>query len=402
MHSRTDYIMTKEEVYGYAENWLSTALRLNYEGRKCTTSVLFRILLIAAGRVVSLFAACRDLADAPCSRTVYNALLATLPDMRELQTRLNRSLCHKLPKALLRKSRILAIDLTLIPYHGKPAFDIKEIFRSKPKSGTSHFHAYATAAVIHKGHRYTVALMPVEYGVRMKDVVQKLVKLIRRRGIKIRYLLLDKGFYSVSVLSYLKRAKLGYIVPILLRGRRKRDKNAPPTGMRALLKKKNGYDRQTITGQDGQRKKARLTINVCVASKDYLHEKTGKNHRKKLLFAISKVRLTWREIRELYRKRFGIETTYRQMNEARIKTCTRDPRLRLLFVAIALVLRNVWVWIHFQLAKRKSSEEPQLFLELLRFEEMLLWITQTVQQALGADKTLGIDYETYKRLTENR
>ncbi len=123
-----------------------------------------------------------------------------------------------------------------------------------------------------------------------------------------------------------------------------------------------------------------------------------RRQRKKLLYAISKVRRTWREIRELYRKRFGIETTYRQMNEARIKTCTRDPRARLLFVAIALVLRNVWVWIHFKLAKGKYSEEPQLFLELLRFKEMLLWITQTVQQALGADKTQGIDYEAYKRL----
>ena len=192
MRSRTNYIITKEEVYSYSENWLSTALRLDYEGRKCTTSVLFRILLIAAGRVVSLFAACRDLADAPCSRTVYDALSATLPDIRELEKRLNRSLCHKLPKALLRKSRILAIDLTLIPYHGRPAFDSKEIFRSKPKSGTSHFHAYATTAVVHKGYRYTVALMHVEYGVSMKEVVKQLGQLIRRRGIKIRYLLLDK------------------------------------------------------------------------------------------------------------------------------------------------------------------------------------------------------------------
>ena len=90
------------------------------------------------------------------------------------------------------------------------------------------------------------------------------------------------------------------------------------------------------------------------------------------------------------------------MNEARIKTCTRDPRIRLLFVAIALVLRNVWVWIHFKLAKGKYNEEPQLFLELLRFQEMLLWITQTVQKALGADKTHGIDYETYQRLAANR
>jgi len=65
MRSRTNYIMTKEEVYKYSENWLSTALRLDYEGCKCTISVLFRILLIAAGRVVSVFAACWDLADAP-------------------------------------------------------------------------------------------------------------------------------------------------------------------------------------------------------------------------------------------------------------------------------------------------------------------------------------------------
>jgi hypothetical protein len=213
-------------------------------------------------------------------------------------------------------------------------------------------------------------------------------------------LLLDKGFYSISVLSYLKRVKLGYIIPILLRGRKKKGKQSPPTGMRALLTKKNGYYRRTITGKNGNTKKAQLAINVCVASKDYLHEKTDKKRRKKLLFAISKVRHTWREIRELYRKRFGIETTYRQMNEARIKTCTRDPRLRLLFVAIALVLRNVWVWIHFKLAKGKYREDPQLFLELIRFKEMLLWITQTVQQALGADKTEGIDCETYKRLAE--
>ena len=87
---------------------------------------------------------------------------------------------------------------------------------------------------------------------------------------------------------------------------------------------------------------------------------------------------------------------------ARIKTCTRDPRLRLLFVAIALVLRNVRVWIHFKIAKGKQSEEPQLFLELLRFKEMLLWITQSAGQTLGADKTQGIDYETYKRLVAKR
>ena len=399
MRSRkSDYILTKEEVHGYANYWLGTALRLEYEGRKCTSTTLLQILLIAASRVVSVLAACRDLADAPSNVTVFNALYGTLPGVKELEKRLNLALVTKVPRALTRKSRVVAIDLTLIPYHGQAAYDEKEIYRSKPKSGTSHFHAYATAVVIHNGYRYTLALTRVEYGEAMKDVVQRLLAIVRRRSVKIRYLLLDKGFFSVSVMTYLKRAGYGFIIPVVLRGRKKSDPKAPLTGMRAVSKKKNGFYRRTIEGRD-KKKKISTEVTICVASKDYIQEKTNKNRRKKLLYAIWKIRRTWREIREIYRKRFGIEATYRQMNEARIKTCARDPRIRLLFVGIALVLRNVWVWIHFRFAKEKHTEEPQLFLELLRFKEMLLWITQVVQHILGSDKTKGLDYQTYERLT---
>jgi len=398
MRSQADYIITKTEAHGYAEDWLGTALRLEYQGYKCTTSVILQVLLIAASRVVSLFAACRDLADAPTDQAIRDALAATLPPITELERRLNRALVTDVPKSLYRKSRMVAIDLTLIPYHGKPAVDKKEIYRSKAKCGTTHFHAYATAVVVHKGYRYTVALTRVERGEAMKDVVQRLLKRVRALGIKVRFLLLDKGFYSVEVMTYLKRAGQRFIIPVALRGRKPK-RGQPLKGVRALIKKKNGYYKQTLTGKRGENKKATTEVLICVASKDYTHEKTGKRHRKKLLYALWKVRRTWREIRDLYRKRFGIETSYRQMNEARIKTNTRDPAMRLLFVGIALVLRNVWVWIHFRFAKNKYSDEPELFLELLRFKELLLWITQVVQQLLGADRTIGLDRDTYERLT---
>jgi putative transposase len=362
--------------------------------------VLFQVLLIAAARVVSLFAACRDLADAPTDQTIRTALGAALPEITELQRRLNLSLVTHLPKALRRKSRMLAVDLTLIPYHGQPAHDKKEIYRSAPKSGTTHFHAYATAVVLHKGYRYTLALTRVERGESMKPVLQRLLAIVGRRGVKIRFLLLDKGFYSVEVFSYLRRAGHGYIVPAVPAGRKPKNPRTPPRGLRALLRKNHGYYPVTVTSAKKKGKKTKsIVVTICVASKYYIHEKTGRRRRKKLLFAVWKVHRTPREIRETYRKRFGIETSYRQMNEARIKTCTRDPRLRLLFVGIALVLRNVWVWIHFRFAKGKLSAEPQLFLELLRFQEMLLWITEMVQKALGADKTLGLDRQTYERLT---
>jgi len=31
----------------------------------------------------------------------------------------------------------------------------------------------------------------------------------------------------------------------------------------------------------------------------------------------------------------------------------------------------------------------------------LYWITQVIEHALGADKTLGLDYQTYQRLMAN-
>ena len=397
MHSQLEYIITKQEVHGYADLWLGAALKLEYQGYTCNGAVLLQILLIAACRVVSIFAACRDLADAPSDDTVFDALRATLPGIAELEKRLNRALCTELPKALTRRSRKIAIDLTLIPYHGQPAFDEKEIYRSKPKSGTSHFHAYATAVVVHKGYRFTLALTYVQRGEALKDVLQRLIRLVRQQGVKIKYVLLDKEFCSVEVMQYLKRANYGFIIAAPVRGRKKKKKNEPVSGLRALRKKKNGYYSHTFTRQEKGESK-RVTVTICVAGKSYRHKKTGKKKYKKLLYAIWKVRRTPREIREEYRKRFGVETSYRQMNEARIKTCTRDPRLRLLFVGVALVLRNVWVWLHFRLAKAKYSEEPYMFLELMRFKEMLLWITQIVQSNLGADKTGGIKVVDYQRL----
>jgi len=230
----------------------------------------------------------------------------------------------------------------------------------------------------------------------MEDVVRRLLEIVRQRQVKIKFLLLDKGFFTAAVMDSLKQAELGFIIPAVARGRKPKP-GRPVTGLRALRRKRHGYYRHVLRRKvDGEQREVEVTI--CVASRNYRHGKTGKRRSKPLMYALWKVRQTPTKIRELYRLRFGIETSYRQMNQARIRTCTRDPRLRLLFVAIALVLRNVWVWFHHRLAVRKNSEEPILLLELMRFEEMLLWITQVLQQLLRADQIAGIELEAYQRL----
>jgi hypothetical protein len=396
MRSQHEYIVTKDEVYGTASYWLASAVKWEYEGRTCTAGTLIQTLLIAAARVVSIYAACRELADAPCDQTIRNALNANLPDIKTLERQLNRGLATELPKALLRKKRALAIDLTLIPYHGQPAHSKNEIFRSSPKSGTTHFHAYATVVVVHKGLNYTLAVTAVTRNEPMKEVVQRLVQIVRQRQVKIKFLLLDKGFFHAAVIAYLNRAKLGFVIPAVPRGRKPKP-GRRATGLRALRRKPHGYYQHTLRGKV-HGKQRDVTMTICVASRSYRHGKTGQRKRKPLLYAISKVRRNPIAIRELYRRRFGIETSYRQMNQARIRTCTRDPRQRLLFVALALLLRNVWVWFHYRFATNKGSEEPTRYLELLRFKTLLDWIIHVVERLLHADQVLGVKLEDYQRL----
>jgi hypothetical protein len=76
--------------------------------------------LYAASRITSVFDACGRLSAAPSDQAGRDALRETLPPIDETQRRLNASLAAELPKAVRKRRYPMAIDLTLIPYHGSP------------------------------------------------------------------------------------------------------------------------------------------------------------------------------------------------------------------------------------------------------------------------------------------
>ena len=96
-------------------------------------------------------------------------------------------------------------------------------------------------------------------------------------------------------------------------------------------------------------------------------------------------------VRREYRRRFGIESSYRQMNQALVATCTRNPLVRLFLVGVALVLRNVWVWLHWQVlsAPRRGGREVRL--GRLRFKAMLGWLAQVAEERFGVEDTTHAD-----------
>jgi DDE family transposase len=301
-----------------------------------------------------------------------------LPQPHELQRRLNRALQGDLPKALRRRRQPLAIDLTLLPYHGEPLEDPREIYRGQAKDGTSHFHAYATAYVIRKGQRFTVALVYVRKGDDLAEVVKELLRQAAQAGVRPRYLLLDRGFYQVSVIRYLQSARCPFLMPAPCKGR-KADHPKGPSGTRVFqLRKRGGWSRYTLTRSDGRQ----ATVSICVKCRNY-RGPWQRHGRQTLVYAywgLSPSSGQW--VYETYRLRFGIETTYRQLREARIRTCTRDPLLRLLYVGMALLLRNVWVWLHGEVLSHPRRGGRRLDLNQLPFRVMLSWIQQLVEALL--------------------
>ncbi len=128
------------------------------------------------------------------------------------------------------------------------------------QGGTNSFFAYATAYLVLHGERFTLAVSPVTRSVLLKEVLQELLALVRKAGLKTGLLLLDRGFYSVEVIRYLQRARRPFLMPVVCHGRKANHPLGPSGSNVFKLMKKSGWFTHTL--QDGKKNKA--TVSICV------------------------------------------------------------------------------------------------------------------------------------------
>jgi putative transposase len=268
----------------------------------------------------------------------------------------------------------VACDTTLIPYHGRPFAEAAEIYRGQPKSGTTHFHAYATAYLVRHGCRFTLAVAWVRHGTTPAAVVRDLRRRVVAAGVIPRLVLLDRGFSNAGVVRYLQAARQPFLTPQAVHG--KAPKDGRLTGLRAIrASHPTGWTTYSWTPH-GQR---RVSIDLCVVRR---RRRDRRRHRA-FLYAAWGVRMTPATVYRTYRRRFGIETSYRQMNQARIRTTTRRPALRLLFVGVALLLRNLWAWLHWVALAARRRGGRQVRLDRLRFRTLLVWLVHLAEGVFG-------------------
>ena len=142
---------------------------------------------------------------------------------------------------------------------------------------------------------------------------------------------------------------------------------------------------------DNDRRNATVTLAVCCHR---LPERTRSGRLVKKREVVWLYALWgWRpgsvaRVRQTYRQRFGIESSYRQLNQARVRTSSRSPLLRLLFVGLALVLRNVYVWLHWEVLAHKRRGKRRVDLNQLPLRAMLHWLLRVVEALLGVKESM--------------
>jgi hypothetical protein len=368
-----------EAVYKFVKEILQQFLPLPEQGKEYSSSELYDVLLAAASQDTSIDNICHSSEQAPDANTVRNRVKAAY-EVASVEQHLNEAMEAKLPKALLKRSQRVAIDLVLNPYYGKETEQTAaELTHGERRDGTTRFHAYATAYVIVKDQRFTVAITFVWSDDRAIDVLKRLRNRVRQMGIKTKLLLLDRQFFTVEIINLLQRARQPFIIPVIIRG-----KLMPPGGSRVLVvERRSDWTRYTMKSEDG----TTATFEVAVVAQNgACHRsrsgRTWKKGRHVRAYAVAGLHSDPSAIAQIYRCRFGVESSYRQMRQGRARTSSPSAVLRLWLVGLALLLRNLWIWIRYTATALPRRGRRLVLKDRFTFQWMLRWMARRANERL--------------------
>ena len=370
--------LTPRIIHHHARNALSGCLDWKPFRQSVSVTQLLDLLLRMAASAASLFATVRRFFTFS-HETASRAIKANLPDQDRLVAGLVGALHDVLRFSRLDRRRhwLLGIDIHNKAYYGQRT---PYVVGGPKKQGTKWFFGYATAVLLHKRRRYTVALCPLSPKQKPDDIVRILLDQVAQKGLKIRGVALDSGFDSGEVLLLLQQRHLAYTIPLRPKGKGNNARNRCFEGRHRLIRWVEWKTERT---------------HRLVHTRTFL----WKGRAKTMVFAFRgwsgsrAMNLHEQAMRQrrLYRQRFGIETSYRQKNQAEATTTSRDPVYRLLLEGVAYLLRQVWVVLTEQIARSRHLK-PGDWVGELTLAMLLDWLAHALEDLYPENRSIPLDF----------
>jgi putative transposase len=206
------------------------------------------------------------------------------------------------------------------------------------------------------------------------QVLKILLQRLKSLDFEAKVLYLDKGFATTPIVNYLTDQRQPAIIANPIRGKQ--------GGTRALCRGRSSY-LTSYTFTDG--------TQVTLAMKASLvPDKTGKLRRKWLAFIV--IRLDWspEKVYQEYRRRFGVECSYRLLRRVRATTTSRNPALRFFLLGLGLILTNAWVFLRWEFARLLAPgprRVDEARFRLHRFSKLLIRSIEKLYGTISAIPT---------------
>lgn len=369
--------LTDVEVLSQAQKTLEQNFAFETEGYFFTTEMLYQMLIAVGVNKGTITSVCSGMKHAPDEETVrlYINEQIRVEDLSDLERRFNAALASHWPKDLRRCGALdVAIDFHDRCYYGKAEQKEALWVRGEAKDGTTRFYRVATAYVIRRGQRFTLGIRFVLPEDQPVEVVADLWRGLRWRGLQIGCLFLDKGFAGGKVCEYLRQHRQSALIACPIRG--------TTGGTRALCQGRAGY-RTEYTFNKGKDEAFTADVAMCRVFTTARRTKRRKREATWLLFIVINLPWTPEKCRQQYRKRFGIETSYRLVNKMLGWTTSQNAAYRFFLMALGFVLLNLWVRLCWQFTQVPRHGRRYLKTDLFRQERFISFLKSALEHIYG-------------------
>lgn len=217
----------------------------------------------------------------------------------------------------------VAIDVHDWLFYGDEETDM--VLTTDPSQGTTTAYRFVTACIVTDGLRLTVAVEPLVARDELQTAVRTIIQQTRE-WVDIRRAFLDRGFYRVSILQVLQELDVSYVMRAPSFHRWAAD--TPQVQVEHEYRTTQSYapyewvehPRFAVPHAQYPDEKQTFFVTTCEVSEETADAVAGS-----------------------FRRRWGIETSYRVIGDFLAKSRSTAYSVRLFYFLFAVTLYNLWV-----------------------------------------------------------
>ena len=227
-----------------------------------------------------------------------------------------------------KRKYTLAIDTHNIAFYGK--LEGIWIHGYRLEKGSTGSFKFITISIVIGEAKFVLHALPVQCGKYTEDLILEMLTWVKKR-MRVDLVLFDRGFYSAATIHTLQKINIKYII---FAPQNKKNK-------KFLAETPEFSNRFVSHVLEYKHDKTSENVNVkIVILKDFVDFKSLRIYD--WIFATNLSNLQALSYVKIYKKRWGIETSYRILDTFKILTTSKNIVVRYFLFLTVILLYNIW------------------------------------------------------------